>query len=166
MDVIHPASNSLLLAVNRGGPGDDKAWAEARRSAMTLAESGNLLIMRNRAAAWVADARLLTDAGTAAYRAAGQGRPGSRRPRRSHRLVVYDMSRAVPPGRLSSRHDRRRPIAANTRAKKRLRPSSKTEGPSSGGGSQVYCVFTITVTYSGAEAPGSQGARRENTGSI
>ena len=70
LDVIHPASNSLLLAVNRGGPGDDKGWAEARRSAMTLAESGNLLIMRNRAAAWVADARRLTDVGTAAYRAA------------------------------------------------------------------------------------------------
>jgi hypothetical protein len=70
VDVIHPASNSLLLAVNRGGPGDDKAWAEARRSAMTLAESGNLLIMRNRAAGWVAHARRLTDAGTAAYRAA------------------------------------------------------------------------------------------------
>jgi hypothetical protein len=70
VDVIHPASNSLLLAVNRGGPIDEKGWAEARRSAMTLAESGNLLIMRNRAAAWVADARLLTDVGTAAYRAA------------------------------------------------------------------------------------------------
>ncbi|MEP7310896.1 MAG: hypothetical protein ABJA98_35820 [Acidobacteriota bacterium] len=70
VDVIHPASNSLLLAVNRGGPSDEKGWAEARRSAMTLAESGNLLIMRNRAAAWVTDARRLTDVGTAAYRAA------------------------------------------------------------------------------------------------
>ena len=70
LDVIHPASNSLLLAINRGGPGDEQAWAEARRSAMTLAESGNLLIMRNRAPAWVADAKLLIDAGTAAYRAA------------------------------------------------------------------------------------------------
>ena len=70
VDVIHPASNSLLLAVNRGGPGDEKGWAEARRSAMTLAESGNLLIMRNRSAAWVADARLLIDVGAIAYRAA------------------------------------------------------------------------------------------------
>ena len=75
LDVIHPASNSLLLAINRGGPGDDKAWAEARRSALTLAESGNLLIMRNRAAVWVADARRLTDAGTAAYRAAAARDP-------------------------------------------------------------------------------------------
>jgi hypothetical protein len=70
LDVIHPASNSLLLAISRGGPSDDKEWAEVRRGAMTLAESGNLLIMRNRAAAWVADAKLLTDAGTAAYKAA------------------------------------------------------------------------------------------------
>jgi hypothetical protein len=70
LDVIHPASNSLLLLNNRGGPADEKGWAEARRSAMTLAESGNLLIMRNRAAEWVADARLLTDVGLAAYRAA------------------------------------------------------------------------------------------------
>ena len=70
LDLIHPSSNSLLLLMNRGGPADEKGWAEARRSAMTLAEAGNLLVMRNRAAAWVADARLLTDVGSAAYRAA------------------------------------------------------------------------------------------------
>lgn len=70
LDVIHPASNDILLLVNRGGPGDDKEWAEARRSAMTLAEAGNLLIMRNGALVWVADARLLTDVGAAAYKAA------------------------------------------------------------------------------------------------
>lgn len=70
VDVIYPASNSLLLLVNRGGPGDDKEWTEARRSALILAESGNLLMMRNRSAGWTADARLLTDAGAAAYKAA------------------------------------------------------------------------------------------------
>jgi len=70
LDVIHPASNSVLLAVNRGGPSTDVEWAEVRRGAMTLAESGNLLIMRNRAAVWVADAKLLMDAGAAAYKAA------------------------------------------------------------------------------------------------
>jgi len=70
LDVIHPASNSVLLAVNRGGPSNDVEWAEVRRGAITLAESGNLLIMRNRAAAWVADAKLLMDAGAAAYKAA------------------------------------------------------------------------------------------------
>src|SRR5215813_4697344 len=70
LDFIHPASNSVLLAINRGGPADDKEWADVRRGALTLAESGNLLIMRNRAAAWVADAKLLMDAGAAAYKAA------------------------------------------------------------------------------------------------
>jgi len=69
LDIIHPASNSLLLLVNRGGPGDDKEWAEARRSALVLAESGNLLMIRNRAAGWTADAKELTDAGAAAYKA-------------------------------------------------------------------------------------------------
>ncbi len=69
VDVIHPASNSLLLVVNRGGPTDDAEWAEARRSAIILAESGNLLLMRNRAAGWTADAKLLTEVGAAAYRA-------------------------------------------------------------------------------------------------
>ena len=69
-DIIHPASNNILLLVNRGGPGDDKEWAEVRHSAMTLAESANLLIMRNRAPGWVADAKLLAEVGTAAYKAA------------------------------------------------------------------------------------------------
>jgi len=70
VDVIHPASNGLLLLVFRGGPDTDKDWAEARRSALTLAESGNLLVLRNRTPAWVADAKLLTDVGAAAYKAA------------------------------------------------------------------------------------------------
>ena len=68
LDIIHPASNSLLLLVNRGGPATEKEWAEARRHALVLAESGNLLMMRNRAAGWTADARLLTEAGAAAYK--------------------------------------------------------------------------------------------------
>ena len=70
LDVIHPAANSVLLAINRGGPADDREWAEVRRGALTLAESGNLLMLRNRAAAWVADAKLMMEAGAAAYKAA------------------------------------------------------------------------------------------------
>jgi len=69
LDVIYPASNSVLLAINRD-PADEKEWADVRRGALMLAESGNLLIMRNRTAAWVADARLLMEAGAAAYKAA------------------------------------------------------------------------------------------------
>jgi hypothetical protein len=68
VEIIYPASNEILLIVNRGGPGDEREWASIRRSAMTLAESGNLLIMRNRA--WVNDAKKLTDVGSAVYQAA------------------------------------------------------------------------------------------------
>ncbi len=70
LEIVHPAANDILLIVNRGGPGDEREWAAVRRSAMTLAESGNLLIMRNRATAWGNDARKLIDVGSAAYQAA------------------------------------------------------------------------------------------------
>jgi len=72
-DLIHPASNDILLLVYRGGPKDDKEWAAVRRGAVTLAESGNLLILRGRArdqGDWLKNAKLLADAGTAAYKAA------------------------------------------------------------------------------------------------
>ena len=68
LDIIHPAFNALLLVVNRGGPATDKEWAEARRAALIVAESGNLLLLRNRAPVWAADARVLVDAGAAAYK--------------------------------------------------------------------------------------------------
>ncbi|HYR90421.1 MAG TPA: hypothetical protein VE422_40490 [Terriglobia bacterium] len=73
VDMIYPASNDILLVANRGGPSDEKEWAAVRRSAMTLAESGNLLMMRGRArdqGDWMKDAKMLVDAGTAAYKAA------------------------------------------------------------------------------------------------
>jgi hypothetical protein len=70
LDVIHPASNDILLSVNRGGPAGDEAWAGVRRSALKLAESGNLLALRNDQPAWKQDAKLLADAGAAAYKAA------------------------------------------------------------------------------------------------
>ena len=73
VDMIYPASNDILLVVNRGGPSDEKEWTAVRRSAITLAESGNLLMMRGRArdqGDWMKDAKMLVDAGTAAYKAA------------------------------------------------------------------------------------------------
>jgi cytochrome c556 len=73
VDFIHPASNDILLFVSRGAPNDEKEWAAVRRGALTLAESGNLLMLRGRArdqGDWMKDARLLVDAGTAAYKAA------------------------------------------------------------------------------------------------
>ena len=73
LDMIYPASNDILLSVNRGGPKDANEWAALRRSALALAESGTLLMMRGRArdqGDWMKDAKLLVDVGTAAYNAA------------------------------------------------------------------------------------------------
>lgn len=73
LDVIHPSSNDILLAIYRGGPKDEKEWAAVRRSALTLAESGNLLMLPGRAldqSDWLKDAKLLADAGSSAYKAA------------------------------------------------------------------------------------------------
>jgi len=73
LDIIHPAANEILLFVSRGGSQDEKDWDRVRRSAITLAESGNLLMMRGRArdqGDWMKDAKLLVDVGTAAYKAA------------------------------------------------------------------------------------------------
>jgi len=73
LDLIHPSSNDILLAIFRGGPKDEKEWAAVRRSALTLAESGNLLMMQGRARDqedWMKDAKLLVDAGNSAYKAA------------------------------------------------------------------------------------------------
>ena len=73
LDLIHPASNDILLFVNRGGPKDENEWATVRRSAVTLAEGGNLLMMPGRARDqrdWMKHAKMLADVGTAAYKAA------------------------------------------------------------------------------------------------
>ena len=73
LDLIHPASNDILLFVYRGGSNDDKDWAALRRSALTLAEAGNLVMTRGRAldeGDWMKYAKMLADAGTSAYKAA------------------------------------------------------------------------------------------------
>jgi cytochrome c556 len=73
LDLIHPASNDILLAVNRGGPKNESEWAAVRRSALTLEESSNLMTMRGRArdqGDWMKDAKMLADVGKAAYQAA------------------------------------------------------------------------------------------------
>jgi hypothetical protein len=71
--MVYPAANDLLLSIARGGPKDDKEWMAAQRSAVLLGESGNVLMMRGRArdqGEWMKDAKMLVDAGSAAYRAA------------------------------------------------------------------------------------------------
>ncbi|HTA47298.1 MAG TPA: hypothetical protein VK789_32870 [Bryobacteraceae bacterium] len=73
LDFIQPASNDLLLSINRGGPKDDADWASIRRSALALAESADLLAIPGRArdqGDWMKNAKMLADAGSAAYKAA------------------------------------------------------------------------------------------------
>ena len=51
----------------------DREWGVLRGTALTLAESGNLLMMPGRArdqGDWIKDSKLLVDAGAAAYKAA------------------------------------------------------------------------------------------------
>jgi hypothetical protein len=77
LDLVHPASNQILLTVNRGGPAGESDWAEIRRSALTLAESGTVLMAPgqgpNQTAAqadWARYAGALADAGRTVYQAA------------------------------------------------------------------------------------------------
>lgn len=74
LDLIHPASNDILLFVNRGAPKEDAEWAEVRRSALTLAESGTLLNKPGQSpkdgADWTRHAAALANVGAAAYQAA------------------------------------------------------------------------------------------------
>ena len=73
VNVIHPASNDILMSIYRGAPKDDKEWAAVQRSALVLAESGNLLLMPGRVrdqGDWIKNSKLLLDAGTAVYKAA------------------------------------------------------------------------------------------------
>jgi Cytochrome C' len=71
--MVYPAANNILLAAYRGGAQDDKEWLAIQRSAVLLAESGNVLMMRGPAgdqSDWAKDAKMLSEAGAAAYKAA------------------------------------------------------------------------------------------------
>ena len=70
--MIIPASNALFN-VPRQVPGDDADWDAVRNQAVILAESGNLLMVGDRAGdsgVWMETSRALTDAGEAALAAA------------------------------------------------------------------------------------------------
>ena len=72
IDIIYPASDALFY-IERTPPKTDHDWSVIRGNALSLAESGNLLLIGPRARdkdRWVKDAKLLIDAGTAAYKAA------------------------------------------------------------------------------------------------
>ncbi|HTD42960.1 MAG TPA: hypothetical protein VK687_02215 [Bryobacteraceae bacterium] len=72
IDMIYPSSDAIFY-VERAPPTNDREWGALRATALTLAESGNLLMMDKRArdqGDWIKDARLLVDVGAAAYKAA------------------------------------------------------------------------------------------------
>ena len=72
VDIIFPTSDDIFYIV-RKPPSNDAEWGAIERSALTLAESANLLVMPGRARdqdKWIADARLLLDAGNLAFKAA------------------------------------------------------------------------------------------------
>jgi len=72
IDIIYPTSNSIFY-IEREPPKTEVQWNAIRGQALTLAESGNLLMMPSRArdqGDWMKDAKLLVDVGAKAYEAA------------------------------------------------------------------------------------------------
>ncbi len=72
VDIIYPASDALFY-IERDPPKDEHEWNVIRGQALIVAESGNLLLMDGRARdqeRWVKDAKLMIDAGQAAFKAA------------------------------------------------------------------------------------------------
>lgn len=70
--LIYPTSDAVFYITSRT-PATDAEWAELQAKTLTLAESANLLMMPGRArdqGRWMTDARLMLDAGWAAFKAA------------------------------------------------------------------------------------------------
>jgi hypothetical protein len=70
--VIYPASDALFYITTRT-PATEAEWNELQGKALIVAESGNILMMPGYARdrdQWMADSRLLRDAGAAAFAAA------------------------------------------------------------------------------------------------
>jgi len=69
---IYPVGDEVFY-IRRSVPQSEKEWNAYEARMLMLAESGNLLMLPGRARdqdRWMRDARLLVDAGTAAYKAA------------------------------------------------------------------------------------------------
>jgi len=72
VDIIYPASDAVFYISTRT-PSTSEEWMALQGQTLMLAESANLLMMPDRARdldQWMSDARLMLDAGEAAYRAA------------------------------------------------------------------------------------------------
>jgi hypothetical protein len=69
IEVIYPTSDAAFYVATRT-PDTDAKWREFQGQMLMLAESGNLLTMAGYARDQEPDAKLMRDAGAAAYRAA------------------------------------------------------------------------------------------------
>jgi len=72
ISVLYPTSNAIFY-IDRTPPQNQLDWDQLAASALTLAESANLLMLPGRARdndKWMKDAQLLANAGAAAYKAA------------------------------------------------------------------------------------------------
>ena len=70
--LIYPTSDAVFYITSRT-PKTDAEWGELQAKTLTLAESANLLMMPGRArdqGQWMKDAKLMLDAGNAAFKAA------------------------------------------------------------------------------------------------
>lgn len=71
--LMYPASDAILYVESRA-PTNEVEWNELQAQALILAESANLIMMPSRVVGdrdeWMRDARLVFDAGAAAYEAA------------------------------------------------------------------------------------------------
>jgi cytochrome c556 len=72
IDIIYPTSDAIFY-VDRDPPKNEHDWNVLRGQALTLAESGNLLMMEGRARDqqnWITDSKMLVTIGAAAFKAA------------------------------------------------------------------------------------------------
>jgi len=72
VNIIYPSSNAVFY-VQRDAPKNEKEWIELQNASMTLAESGNLLMIGARArdqGDWIKFSRAMVDVGAAAFKAA------------------------------------------------------------------------------------------------
>ena len=72
LGIVAPTSDVIFKVPNEA-PKDDKAWTTVQNSALTLAETGNLLMLPGRAKdkeEWLKQAKALVATGAAAFRAA------------------------------------------------------------------------------------------------
>ena len=72
VNMIYPTSDAIFY-IDREPPKNQVEWIALQNQALTLAESGNLLMMPSRAkdqGNWIKDSKMLVDVGAAAYKAA------------------------------------------------------------------------------------------------